>query len=72
LTNDIDLWLRTQNVMKMSAVSIRRLLQKKMVTQKKNALLSAGKKYVELTETPTVEKKAEKSREIACANHVTR
>lgn len=39
---------------------------------KKSSVLSAGEKYMELTETSTVEKKAEKAREIACANHVTK
>lgn len=71
LTNDIDLWLRTE-----SYKSIHRIDHasptKENGNPKKSTVLSAGEKYVELPETPTVEKKAEKAPEIACANHVTK
>lgn len=64
LTNDVDIWLRTKHY-----ESIRRIDHaspiKENGNRKKEHRLSADEKCMELTETLTVEKKAEKVREIA-------
>lgn len=53
-----------QNVTKVSAASIMRTLQRKIVTQKKSTALSAGEKCMEQTEMST-EEKAGKSAKLA-------